>query len=170
MSTIETETVYTCGECGLTGDADAIGEHAVEAHGPPYDYIEPQLPTTETTREKGRTYPELKDELLFIAEEKPVRRFLQIDGFCNLEGGDDVMVADADDDTMCSGVVDELRNGGSVGDPVRILIHEDADPEDVRRLLTKMAAYANEKVNGPDWWERYTASLAFNPPSRRVSS
>jgi hypothetical protein len=58
MSTTETETVYTCGECGLTGDADAIGEHAVEAHGPPYDYIEPQLPTTETTLAEGRHEPD----------------------------------------------------------------------------------------------------------------
>ena len=101
--------------------------------------------TTEITKsEKNRTYPELRGELLFIAEGKPVRRFLQIDGFRKLEGGDDIMRPDADDDTVFSGAVDELRNTGSEDNPVRILIHEDADSDDVRRLLTKMVAYANE--------------------------
>ena len=69
--------------------------------------------------------------------EKPVQRFLQIDGFVRVTG-DSVIGSDEDGDGLIAGMTHELMRTPS-GDllPVRILVHEDARPEDVRRLLTK---------------------------------
>ena len=79
-----------------------------------------------------------KQELIEEAARKPVRKFLQMDGFMNVEG-DSIMRPDADGDTVSFGESDELRN---LHDIVRVQIPWDADAGAVRRIVGKMAAMA----------------------------
>ncbi len=76
-----------------------------------------------------------KQGLLAAAARKPVHKFLQMDGFMNVEG-DCVMHPDADGDTVFFGETDELRN---LRDIVRFSIPWDADADAVRRIVRKMA-------------------------------
>lgn len=73
----------------------------------------------------------LRMNLLATAAKKPVRRFLQMDGFAN--GGDSY--SNVDGDAVFWGVTHELRQSKHA---VRVQIHEDADPAEVRRLLEKI--------------------------------
>jgi hypothetical protein len=78
-----------------------------------------------------------KQDLLDSYADKPVRRFMQIDGWCNVPT-DDVMHPDDDGDQTCIGTTHELMRSSGQHMRVRLLIHEDGRPEDVRRLLTKV--------------------------------
>jgi hypothetical protein len=77
-----------------------------------------------------------KQQLLDAYATKPVQRFLQVDGFCDV-WADDVMGPDDDGDSLMLGITHELMSSPGRLMPARLLIHEDADPEDVRRLLEK---------------------------------
>lgn len=77
-------------------------------------------------------------DLLAHYAKKPIQRFLQIDGFTGCQG-DSVLCGDAlHGDALSIGITTELMSTPDRGLPVRVLIHEDAEREDVRRLLTKM--------------------------------
>jgi hypothetical protein len=78
-----------------------------------------------------------KQEILEELADKPVQRFLQLDGWANVEP-DGVMHGDDEGDLTMLGITHELMRSPGRDLPVRVLIHEDADLEDVRRLLTKM--------------------------------
>ena len=78
-----------------------------------------------------------KQELLDHYAAKPVQRFVQVDGFVDTKG-DPVVTGDEDGDCLMTGVRHELMRSPGRGMPLRVLIHEDAELEDVRRLLTKI--------------------------------
>ncbi len=87
-----------------------------------------------------------KQGLLAAAARKPVHKFLQMDGFMNVEG-DCVMHPDADGDTVFFGETDELRN---LRDIVRFSIPWDADADAVRRIVGKMAAMVDSALRVRD--------------------
>jgi hypothetical protein len=77
-------------------------------------------------------------DLLAHYARKPAQRFLQIDGFTACQR-DSVLCGDAlHGDALSPGVTHELMSTPGRHLPVRVLIHEDAQIEDVRRLLTKV--------------------------------
>jgi hypothetical protein len=78
-----------------------------------------------------------RDDLVAAYAQKPVCRLLQLDGFTGAQG-DCVIRGDEDGDGIMFGVTHELMRSPGRDMPVRLLIHEDADCEDVRRLLAKM--------------------------------
>jgi len=79
-----------------------------------------------------------KAELLAHYATKPVQRFLQVDCFTGC-WGDSVLAGNPPHgDALMSGLTHELMSTPDRHLPVRVLIHEDAQREDVRRLLTKM--------------------------------
>ncbi len=78
-----------------------------------------------------------KQDLLKHYSDKPAQRLLQIDSFTNGHPADAVMPGDDDGDQLMYTITDELMSTPGKTLPLRILIHEDADPRDVRRLLEK---------------------------------
>ena len=85
-----------------------------------------------------------KADLLRHYRTKPVQRFWQIDGFVRT-WGDSVIPSDEDGDALMGGATHELMSTPGDRLPVRILIHEDARPEDVYRLLTKARDWLEAK-------------------------
>jgi len=75
---------------------------------------------------------------LLHKQPKPLRDFLQIDGWANIEPGDDIMDPDVDGDVILSG---KRRDPQSSGTTVRILIADGADRDDVVRILRKQLAW-----------------------------
>jgi hypothetical protein len=82
--------------------------------------------------DKSDTYPETP---------KPLRDFIQIDGWANIEPGDPIMVPDDDGDVLMSGRTREPQSSGTT---VRIYIADGADRDDVLRIIRKQL----------DWFER----------------
>jgi hypothetical protein len=80
---------------------------------------------------------ESKQSKLAHYERRQLQRFLQVDGFCRTRG-DSVMAPDEDGDVVMLGMTQELMGTPGPNLPVRLLIHDNASPEDVRRLLIKM--------------------------------
>lgn len=72
-----------------------------------------------------------------LPDDKPEKRLLQVDGFCRVLS-DDVMHPDDNGDAIMLGITHERMRSPSRDMPVRVFVHEDADREDVRRLLGKM--------------------------------
>ena len=103
-----------------------------------------------------------KQELLDQAARKPVRKFLQMDGFMNVEG-DSVMRPDADGDTVFYGETDELRN---LRDIVRIQIPWDVDADAVRRIVRKMAAMVDSALRERDEQRAHRAEHTRTPQPR----
>lgn len=82
------------------------------------------------------------DELLREYAKKPVRTFIQIDGFSD---GD--MGSDSDGDNLWLTATYELRN---CGHPLRIQVAEGSDTEVVLRLLAKAYAWiAKDGLDAP---------------------
>lgn len=65
---------------------------------------------------------------------KPLRDFLQLDGWANYPAGDSVMVPDGDGDVLMGGFRREPQRSGTT---VRIHVAADAEREDVLRVLRK---------------------------------
>ncbi len=76
-------------------------------------------------------------DLLNAYATKPAQRFLQVDGFCDIPG-DDVMNPDPHGDQLMLTITHELMRSPGAHLPIRMLIHEGAKPDDVRRLLEKV--------------------------------
>jgi hypothetical protein len=69
---------------------------------------------------------------------KPVRDFIQIDGYANEPGGDSIMVPDIDGDVLTAGACRELQSSATT---VRICIASGADRADVVRIIRKQLAW-----------------------------
>lgn len=80
-----------------------------------------------------------KQDLLDHYATKEPQRFLQRDGFCD-HWVDTTLRPDRDGDSSAVGMTAELMSTPGRTLPLRILIHEDADQEDVRRLMRKALA------------------------------
>ena len=91
----------------------------------------------------------LPEELIEEYASKPVRCFLQVDGWESRDGGDSTTPPDEDGHVLTGGVRYELRNTGS---PVRVQIHEASDKETVLVLLSKARAWLERG------WEELTTS------------
>ena len=100
-------------------------------------------------------------ELLLAASEKPVNRFLQLDGFPDMKG-DCGLNGDDDGDAINSVMVDELRNGC----PVRIQIALGTPKADAVRLLKKLRKSLKTwpSRNGIIVEADYTAAVPDKPP------
>jgi hypothetical protein len=68
------------------------------------------------------------------ASPKPLRNFIQVDGWANIEPGDYVMVPDDEGDVLTGGACREPQRSGTT---VRILIAADADQADIVRIIRK---------------------------------
>ncbi len=62
----------------------------------------------------------------------------KVDGFCDVVPGDDVMNLDPHGDQLMLTITHELMRSPGAHLPIRMLIHEGAKPDDVRRLLEKV--------------------------------
>lgn len=113
--------------------AEAAAEkptYALDAHEPgEFDQLDAALAELARNR-PTRTQQALLDRY----GTKPVQTFFQADGFCHQQS-DSVM---AEGDNILTGITTELMSTPSRTMPVRVLIHSDADREDVRRLLTRI--------------------------------
>ena len=79
---------------------------------------------------------------------KPAQLFVQIDGFANVEPGDEIITPNEHGDCIFYGATVELRTTGL---PMRVQIHESASRQDVIRLLEQ----ALEAVEN-DWGKLQT--------------
>jgi hypothetical protein len=79
------------------------------------------------------------------SQKKPLRDFVQIDGWANMEPGDDIMVPDDDGDVLTSSRQWEPQNSGST---VRIYIDATAKRDDVLRIIRKQLAWFEERGAG----------------------
>lgn len=77
-----------------------------------------------------------REDLLAHYRTKPIQRFLQMDGFHT--PGDEFTGKGEDGESVVSTLTQELMGTPGRSMPVRLLIHEDADPEQARRLLRRM--------------------------------
>ncbi len=100
-----------------------------------------------------------KTEILDKLKERPVARLLQMDGFIDT-AGDPIVPGDDEGDKIMTKVTHELMRSPCRQMPVRVLIHEDADPEDVRRLLGKMLDALEDSFG----WFRRETGLESEPP------
>lgn len=71
-------------------------------------------------------------------DDKPIRRFMQLDAWANYPRGDCFMVPDDDGDVLMGGSVREPQRSGTT---VRIHIAAEADRQDVIRILRKQLAW-----------------------------
>jgi hypothetical protein len=72
---------------------------------------------------------------------KPLRNFIQVDGWANQKPGDYMMVPDADGDVLMMGDVREPQASGTT---VRIHIAADAERSDVLRIIRKQLAWLED--------------------------
>ncbi|MGD9619819.1 MAG: hypothetical protein AB7G47_04640 [Mycolicibacterium sp.] len=79
-------------------------------------------------------------------DDKPIRDFLQLDGWANREPGDAVMVPDDDGDVLMGGFRQEPQRSGTT---VRIWVAEGAERDDVVRIIHKQLAWYEERWAGP---------------------
>jgi hypothetical protein len=105
--------------------------------------------TGEARRQATSDHESLRATLLLKAAPKPIRKFLQLDGFDDM-WGDNVTKPDKDGDVLFGGETYELNRSGN---PVRVLVHEGTPKATVLRLLTKIG----------DWVERDALNLRFAP-------
>jgi hypothetical protein len=75
-----------------------------------------------------------REELVEEYARKPIRCFLQVDGWEDNDSGDSVVRPDEDGHVLTSGTRYELRNTAF---PMRVQIHEASDKETVLTLLSK---------------------------------
>ena len=107
---------------------------------------------------------EQKAELVADAARKPVRDFLQVDGWFlgGPNGGDDVMQPDEDGDCLMAGGTRDLRNSDS-DLAVRVQIVAGADRDVVLRVLKKLRRWLKK-----DWdelakrWEQTPRGIEIN--------
>jgi hypothetical protein len=66
--------------------------------------------------------------------DRPLRDFIQVDGWANMKPGDSMMVPDSDGDVVMSGRTREPQRSGTT---VRILVAADAEHADVLRVIRK---------------------------------
>lgn len=99
--------------------------------------------TTTRVRKIGQPPTTPRAEKLAHYADSPLQRFLQIDGWRGCYP-DDIMGCDADGDQVMFGITEELMRSPGEHLPIRVLIHEDARPEDVRRLLVKLTDNLDE--------------------------
>jgi hypothetical protein len=89
------------------------------------------------------------------ARRKPMRKFIQLDGWANQhEYTDDLMRSDDEGDTCTAGPVWEPQRSATT---VRVLIAADADPADAVRVLRKLLAWAEHEdsaVLRPEHWNQ----------------
>lgn len=76
---------------------------------------------------------------------KPVRRFLQLDGWADFGPGDYVMKPDDDGDVRMAGMVKDRQISGTT---VRIWVDPEADPAAVLRVLEKQVEWYREGHEG----------------------
>ncbi len=85
-----------------------------------------QLPPEQTAKE---------DKLKHYAE-RPLTKFLQLDGFyLGVDGGDSIMVPDKDGDDCWFSATEELMHGADV----RILVKDGVSPDTAIRLIQKLS-------------------------------
>lgn len=86
---------------------------------------------------------------------KPVREFIQVDGWANIESGDYIMVPDYDGDVLACGRTREPQRSDTT---VRILIASDAKHDDVLRIIRKQL----------EWCELNDGILRFADDNERA--
>lgn len=84
---------------------------------------------------KGITMTETTN---LVIDPKPLRDFIQVDGWANHPRGDSVMVPDDDGDVLMSGRNRERQRSGTT---VRIQIAANAERDDVLRIIRKQLAW-----------------------------
>jgi hypothetical protein len=85
---------------------------------------------------------------------KPLRDFIQLDGWANVAPGDPIMVPDPDGDVVfCGGRTREPQRSATT---VRIYIAASAERDDVLRIIRKQLAWCERGVghDDPPWCER----------------
>lgn len=93
-------------------------------------------------------FPE-KVQLLTKALNKIPQTFIQFDGFMDMFN-DTGIPSDSDGDCLMSSKTRDLRwNEEKL--PVRIQIHNNAKPDDVIRVLTKLVSWINREYNKPHY-------------------
>jgi hypothetical protein len=73
---------------------------------------------------------------------KPLREFIQVDGWANYPPGDSVMVPDGDGDVLMGGRTREPQRSGTT---VRIHIAADAQLDDALRIIRKQIEWLELK-------------------------
>jgi hypothetical protein len=82
-----------------------------------------------------------------MSNPKPLRDFIQLDGWANEEPGDPFMVPDSDGDvTMCCRTREPQRSGTTV----RIYIAADAERDEVLRIIRKQLAWFERRLGLDD--------------------
>jgi hypothetical protein len=74
--------------------------------------------------------------------DRPLRDFIQVDGWANVEPGDPIMVPDTDGDVLMRGYVREPQRSGTT---VRILVAADAERGDVLRVIRKQLEWLEDE-------------------------
>lgn len=89
---------------------------------------------------------DIRKRLIDQAIHKPVRTFLQIDlcGITEPYGRDGLCPADENGHLITYGVVNELRRFDI---PLRIQIHEDADPDEIRKAVAALPEYLDDALD-----------------------
>ena len=106
---------------------------------------------------------DLRERLIQDASRKRVRNFVQIDVVPGYEpnGSDGFLPVDENGHIVTCGVRRDLRRHAT---PLRVKVHEGADPEEIRNALLRTATYidaAMELLADP-----FGEGVAWSPPPR----
>lgn len=107
-----------------------------------------------------------REELLKRSAAKPIRTFLQLDVFTEVEGGDSIITPDEDGDCLFSSVGRELN----ISDCVRLLIPIGESKTNVRRALGKMLETLDSAFKEIKRQSDLTKSDKFPKESVRVAA